>query len=170
MHCTLILCYQHMYNNSYVLARCEEFASPAIARRILGRARSLPLLLSTLTSQHQIDEFWRLYERETQGTRHGGLGGQSVRTLQTRIVRALRSYAFAREAWHYLVVPAVFALPTAVAVSAASDKQCVVMPAPVSCGQCYYVDKQEYVIAALPQQLQCQLLTGIMTHRKVSSY
>lgn len=49
-------------------------------------------------------------KREAGATRLSG-GGQQARVLQTRMVRALKSYQIARAAWAHLVVPALFAVP-----------------------------------------------------------
>lgn len=38
-------------------------------------------------------------------------GGQQVRVLQTRMIRALKNYAVARSAWAHLVVPALWGVP-----------------------------------------------------------
>lgn len=43
-------------------------------------------------------------------TRNSG-GGQQVRVLQTRMVRALKNYAIARSTWSHVVVPALWRVP-----------------------------------------------------------
>ncbi|CAN0524297.1 unnamed protein product, partial [Ectocarpus sp. 12 AP-2014] len=57
-----------------------------------------------------LPEFWGVMKREAGATRLSG-GGQQARVLQTRMVRALKSYQIARAAWAHLVVPALFAVP-----------------------------------------------------------
>lgn len=49
-------------------------------------------------------------KKEAGATRLSG-GGQQARVLQTRMVRALKSYRIARTAWAHLVVPALFGVP-----------------------------------------------------------
>lgn len=51
-----------------------------------------------------------MVKREAGATPRSG-GGQQARVLQTRMVRALKSYRVARAAWAHLVVPALFAVP-----------------------------------------------------------
>ena len=49
-------------------------------------------------------------KKETGASPKSG-GGQQARVLQTRMVRALKSYRVARAAWAHLVVPALFGVP-----------------------------------------------------------
>lgn len=57
-----------------------------------------------------LPEFWGVMKKEAGATRLSG-GGQQARVLQTRMVRALKSYRIARTAWAHLVVPALFRVP-----------------------------------------------------------
>lgn len=57
-----------------------------------------------------LPEFWGVMEKEAGATQLSG-GGQQARVLQTRMVRALKSYRMARITWGHLVVPALFGVP-----------------------------------------------------------
>ncbi|CAM9450123.1 unnamed protein product, partial [Phaeothamnion confervicola] len=154
-------------HEGYVLARCGEFASDSVVRRVLGTEPSLPMLLAAQkpADADAFPQFWGVYERETGATRTS-IRGQGLKTLQVRMVRAFKNYDFAREAWHYVVVPALFGLPRAMAIRAASGRRHCMMPAPVQVGQRYYVDKAAYAILTLPPELEGRVLTGVMTYRR----
>lgn len=123
-------------------------------------------------------EFWRLMEEEV-GLTSSSDGEQRARGLQTRMVRALKSYTLARSAWEYLVVPALFSVPRCFAISVKSQGTYLPMPYPVRKGQQVYVDSPSEVITDLPPELVGEglslmgggatrvagvLLTGIATH------
>lgn len=65
---------------------------------------------SAILPTDPLAEFWGVIKREAGASPLSG-GGQQARVLQTRMVRALKSYRVARAAWAHLVVPALFAVP-----------------------------------------------------------
>ncbi len=165
-----ILALEHYQDEPHagpVSARCGEFASREVVDEIISPGYSLPELLAHDNHNPRFPAFWDVYERETGGTLDS-IGGQDIRTLQIRMVRCFRSYAFAAEAWRFVVAPELFRLPTALRIHSASEKLYRMMPAPVVCGTSYYVDKRIYKVLSLPPHLSRRgiHLTGIATHRK----
>ncbi len=123
--------YQDEQHEGPVAARCGEFASREIVDEIICSGYSLPELLALDNHNPRFPTFWGVYERETGGGRDS-IGRQDMRTLQVRMVRCFRSYAFAAEAWRFVVAPELFRLPTALRIHSASDKLYRMMPVPVS--------------------------------------
>ncbi len=123
--------YQDEPHAGPVSARCGEFASREVVDEIISRGYSLPELLAYDNHNPRFPAFWDVYERET-GGRRDSIGGQDIRTLQVRMVRCFRSYAFAAEAWRFVVAPELFHLPTALRIHSASEKLYRMMPSPVT--------------------------------------
>ncbi len=123
--------YQDEPHSGPVSARCGEFASREVVDEIISYGYSLPELLAHDNHNPRFPAFWGVYERETGGGRDS-IGRQDMRTLQVRMVRCFRSYAFAAVAWRFVVAPELFRLPTALRIHSASEKLYRMMPSPVT--------------------------------------
>ena len=162
-------------------ARCRDYAFWGLGEELfpgLGLLRTasrhpLSAYLAKLNSDPALlAPFWDLYERETglecgqafpPDTLHVEPGqgpGHGRAALQAMLVRTLKHYRLAREAWRLLVVPALHGLPEARAVDRDGYE---VMGAPVTVGDAVYSDVREVEVAWLPPGLEAQVLTGLRT-------
>ncbi|TFJ87665.1 hypothetical protein NSK_001015 [Nannochloropsis salina CCMP1776] len=116
--------------------------------------------------------FWEVVEHEL-GERRGNVGSkthaepgqspsQAFAALQGMLVRALKNYKIAKDAWGLIIVPAIHKLPLLRGVERDGYE---VMSAPVSVGDGVYSDI-EVELVALPYMLASQTLTGLRTPHK----
>lgn len=105
-HCDFFLS-SHLLRRLVNYEDLREYASWHEVHRIIGDdnlVERLPFPPPNFWFEGGILRFWEIYEEETGCAKHS-LNGQSIESVQRKLVRALRNYEFAKFCWRSLVQP-----------------------------------------------------------------